>query len=170
MTIGKKIVAGFVAPLVILLGIAGIACWTTYRLIDTAYWVDHTHHVLENLEALRFDLSNGDVNAGQGALSNVEGLTSDNAAQQDRLKKLRSLLSDLAKAPTNSDEYKKGLDTITPLIDDMENSKDRGERPLLRSGMWRPTQPPCSRTGRSAPRPSSPAWSWSSSPSSWCDP
>ena len=87
--------------------------------------------MLENLEALRFDLSNGDVNAGQAALDHVESLTADNPVQQDRLKKLKPLLADLAKTTPHSVEYKKGLDTIKPLIDEMEDSKDHGTRPLL---------------------------------------
>ena len=63
MNIGKRIGLGFAAPLAILLVVAVLACWTTYRLLDTAWWVDHTHQVLENLEALLSTLK--DAETGQ---------------------------------------------------------------------------------------------------------
>ena len=45
MTIGKKIALGYAAPLAILLVIAGMACWTTYQLLEAAESVTHSHLV-----------------------------------------------------------------------------------------------------------------------------
>ena len=49
MTIGRKIGAGFVAVLVILLAVSLVSYLGIARLIDTAEWVTHTHKVLGHL-------------------------------------------------------------------------------------------------------------------------
>jgi methyl-accepting chemotaxis protein len=113
MTIGKKIIAGFVAPLVILLAVVGIGYWTTYRLIDTAGWVAHSHQVLENLEALLSTLKDAETgqrgylltdkesylepyqtahDAWEPTYNTLTTLTSDNEEQQGRLKELKPAL------------------------------------------------------------------------------
>jgi methyl-accepting chemotaxis protein len=52
MTIARKLALGFALPLVILLGVAGVAFWATAHLTDTAEAVAHTHEVIGDVEAL----------------------------------------------------------------------------------------------------------------------
>src|ERR1700719_310545 len=113
MNIGKRIGLGFAAPLAILLAVSALACWTTYRLIDTAWWVTHTHQVLENLEALMSTLKDAETGQRGYLLTDKESylepyqkareswkkpfdalstLTKDNKAQQDRLAELQPLI------------------------------------------------------------------------------
>jgi len=133
MTIGKKIGLGFAAPLAILLAVAVLACWTTYQLIETAWWVDHTHQVLENLETLLSTMKDAEtgqrgylltdnadylkpytaaVDAWKGPFDDLKRLTGDNQAQQVRLEQLRPAVerkfADLAKALELHEKKAKG--------------------------------------------------------------
>ncbi len=113
MTIGKKIAAGFVVPLVMLAAAAGLSYWSTALVINNDGWVDHTHQVLENLEALLSTLK--DAETGQRGylltdqdsylepyqkahdvwnkpFETLKTLTKDNKAQQDRLAELGPLV------------------------------------------------------------------------------
>jgi methyl-accepting chemotaxis protein len=110
MTIGKKITAGFVLPLAILVVIGAVAFWGTLRLINNNWWVSHTRQVLAELEhvlSLVKDAETGqrgylltgeesylkpyaDARANlTKALDHVRDLTRDNNEQQRRLKELR---------------------------------------------------------------------------------
>ena len=130
MTIGKKIGLGFAAPLAILMVVAALACWTTYRLIDTAWWVTHTHQVLENLEALLSTLKDAESGQRGYLLTDKQSylepyqraydtwkkpfdalttLTKDNKAQQDRLAELQPLIEHkFAELDKTIDQRKKG--------------------------------------------------------------
>ena len=113
MTIGKKIVAGFVAPLVMLAMAAALAYWCTALVINNDWWVKHSHEVLDNMDLLLSTLK--DAETGQRGylltdkpsyldpytkavadwetpFKNLETLTRDNNAQQARLKELRSVI------------------------------------------------------------------------------
>ena len=144
MTIGKKIIAGFVAPLVILLAVVGIGYWTTYRLIDTAGWVAHSHQVLENLEALLSTLKDAETGQRGYLLTDKESylepylaaheaweptynslvmLTNDNEEQQARLKELKpALVSKFAELDKTIDLRKRqekgppGVDAALELV------------------------------------------------------
>src|SRR6266513_800115 len=52
MTIGKKITLGFSSTLALLVLIGGLSFWSTLQYLDTSWWVNHTHEVLEDLEAI----------------------------------------------------------------------------------------------------------------------
>lgn len=63
MTIGKKIVAGFAAPLLMLAMAAALAYWCTALVINNDWWVKHTHEVLDNMDLLVSTLK--DAETGQ---------------------------------------------------------------------------------------------------------
>ena len=113
MTIGKKIVAGFVVPLVMLAAIAALAYWSTALVINNDWWVAHTHEVLDNLDLLLSAIK--DAETGQRGylltdkpsylepyntaltgwekpFQDLETLTHDNPNQQARLTELRPLV------------------------------------------------------------------------------
>src|SRR5260370_39541091 len=52
MTVGRKVGAGFAVILLILLAIGVVSYRCTAKLVDTAYWVAHTHEVLNYLNKL----------------------------------------------------------------------------------------------------------------------
>ena len=61
--VGMKIGTGFALALAILVAIGAVSYRSTAKLTDTAEWVDHTHQVLEKLEALlsgMIDIETGD--------------------------------------------------------------------------------------------------------------
>ena len=142
MTIGKRIGLGFAAPLAILLAIAAVACWTTYRLVETAGTVTRTHEMIENLEALIATLENAeteqrgfilteddtflepyqkDRSAWEQQVADIKELTLD-PTQKDRLEDLKSLIEqrfevlkkgiDLRK----SEMGQKGLEAALPVV------------------------------------------------------
>ena len=113
MTIGKKIVAGFVAPLVMLAMAAGLSYWSTALVINNDGWVAHTHEVLDDLDLLLSTIKDAETgqrgylltdkasylepyNAAVGAwekpFGDLETLTHDNPTQQGRLRELKPLV------------------------------------------------------------------------------
>ena len=142
MTIGKRIGLAFLAPLAILLAVAAVSWWTTYRLVETAETVTRTHEMIEKLEGLITTLENAeteqrgfilteddaflgpyqaDKSGWEQHVADVKELTSD-PAQKDRLEDLKSLIKqrfevlqkgiDLRK----SEMGQKGLDAALPVI------------------------------------------------------
>lgn len=113
ISLEKKIGIGFVAVLVLLLGIGFISYRSTTDLIDREGRVAQTHQVLESIEHLltlmedlestqRIDLLTGESQYLQSyreveknvdaALRNLTDLTSDNPTQQQHLPALRNLI------------------------------------------------------------------------------
>jgi methyl-accepting chemotaxis protein len=134
VTIQKKLAAGFALPLVILIGVAALAWWSTAHLIETSRKVAHTHEVLTELEGLMSIMKDAEtgqrgfllvgeesylgpynhaLSAWQGAFSRLQALTGDEPAQQRRLEKLEPLLADKFK------ELQRTIDLRKELIGDM---------------------------------------------------
>lgn len=108
-SIEKKISTGFAIALLVLSVIGGLAFWSTIQLISTVHWVDHTHIVIGDLEALFAHLSSAEAgqrgyiitgneqhlepyylarNSISETVNEIRQLTSDNAVQQQRLQTL----------------------------------------------------------------------------------
>ncbi|MBY0522030.1 MAG: CHASE3 domain-containing protein [Gemmataceae bacterium] len=112
-TLGQKIIAGFMVPLVILL-LIGVLCYrSTDRLVDASEMRTHTHQVLRRLDEVQTALSDAQRGARgyvlteqeaylepyhdasrvlPGVIADIERLTSDNARQQQRLTELKPLI------------------------------------------------------------------------------
>jgi methyl-accepting chemotaxis protein len=124
-TVGKKLAAGFGVAVLMLLLIGGVSYWSLSLLIDNAWWVAHTHQVLENLEGILSLLK--DTESGQRGfilarkerylkpyhealekipqrLQEVRRLTSDNPSQQRRIDALEPILA------AHNAELKKSID------------------------------------------------------------
>jgi len=113
-SVENKILLGFTLSVLILIGIGGLSYRTTISLIDTNGWVAHTHRVIATLQSgmailtdaetkQRGFLLTGDeqfLNECQAAQTRISGwaddinqLAQDNPEQQQRLEKLRVLIS-----------------------------------------------------------------------------
>src|SRR5919199_854761 len=114
VSIRLQIWLGFGLALLIMSGIGLVAYTSTTRLVITAGWVNHSHEVLQALEAVLADLS--DAETGQrgylltsqdrylepyqtarlsidARLQRLRSLTRDNRAQQQRLETLQPLVT-----------------------------------------------------------------------------
>ena len=116
-SIGKKLAAGFGVALSMLLSIGAISFVCLMVLVNNAWWVTHTHQVLENLEGIISQLK--DMETGQrgylltrnegylepyiGAqaesrprrILDVRKLTDDNPRQEPRLNALEKVVAAL---------------------------------------------------------------------------
>lgn len=113
-TIGRRVVAGYVVALALMVGIGVVSFVNTQTLVTNSGWVEHTHEVLDETDAILSSLKDaetgqrGYVITGvdsylepytQGQVSVLEhletarSLTSDNATQQDRLAQLEPLIA-----------------------------------------------------------------------------
>ncbi|MFC4062762.1 methyl-accepting chemotaxis protein [Planomonospora corallina] len=112
-TIGRRLVAGFVAALAMMGVIGTVSYSNTADLIENEGWVAHTHEVLNHLDGVLSTLKDGETGqrgyliTGEDAyltpyteardrvgtlLDETAALTADNAAQQERITSLRSLI------------------------------------------------------------------------------
>jgi len=111
-TVGTKIGMGFALALAILVGIGAVSYRSTDKLTDTADWVDHTHKVLEKLDATLLGLVDAETGVRgfvitgnqqflqpyhEGApvvgqyIKDIRDLTSDNPREQYRIDMLEPL-------------------------------------------------------------------------------
>jgi CHASE3 domain sensor protein/putative methionine-R-sulfoxide reductase with GAF domain len=109
MTLGKKIIIGFIASIVILFGIALFSFKNSEKFIASNIWVDHTHQVLFEFQQILLATVNAEsgsrgfvvagtvnylepfFNANEEAvahLSKVKELTKDNPNQQKNIEEL----------------------------------------------------------------------------------
>src|SRR5207248_99940 len=109
---GKGLVLGFAATLTVLLLNGLASSWNVRRLIDNDRRLVHTHQVLARLEEALSALKDAETGQrgylltgrpeylrdheqaparGTEALDDLEDLTADNPAQQQRLRQLRGL-------------------------------------------------------------------------------
>jgi methyl-accepting chemotaxis protein len=127
-TVGKKLAAGFGVALLLLLIVGGVAYYNLIMLVDNAWWVTHTHEVLEKLEGLFSSLKDAE-RADRGflltrdsrllqpwqeahtlipeRLQELKDLTRDNATQKENLKRLSSLVTQRLKSIENLVELRK---------------------------------------------------------------
>ncbi|HEV2247145.1 MAG TPA: CHASE3 domain-containing protein [Terriglobia bacterium] len=112
-TIGTKIGGGYALALAILAVIGFVSYRSTTRFIGSAEWVEHTHQVLQKLEALVSSLK--DAETGQrgylitGEERYLEPYRSANEAVDQMLKDLRKLAAD-------NPSQQQRLDALEPLI------------------------------------------------------
>jgi PAS domain S-box-containing protein len=111
----RKIIVGFCVALTALLVMASAAWWSITRFETTFRWVDHTHQVLFELEALLNQVEgmqvetqryviNGDDSGlkrwatdekqARDSLALLDELTRDNPVQQQRLRQLEPLIAE----------------------------------------------------------------------------
>src|ERR1035437_9891344 len=111
MTLGKKIIIGFIASIVILFGIALFSFKNSEKFIASNIWVDHSHQVLSEFQQILLATVNAEsgsrgfvvagtvnylepyLNANEEAvahLSNVKELTKDNPTQQKNIEELEN--------------------------------------------------------------------------------
>lgn len=113
LNIGTKLIAGFSVGLLALLIVSAVTFTSVTKMNDNAFWVDHTHEVLAELEEVVSLLK--DAETGQRgylitgedryqepyvlalpeismAIDEVQELTSDNPVQQQRIAQLRPLV------------------------------------------------------------------------------
>ena len=112
-TIGARLITGFAAALAIMVAIGAVSFVNTQALVDNSDMVAHTHEVLASTEQLTSALKDAETgqrgylitgvdaylepyNASKeeaaAALATARELTSDNAAQQERLAALEPLI------------------------------------------------------------------------------
>jgi signal transduction histidine kinase len=128
MTFKNKIVAGFGTALVILILVGVVSFWTMAQNSEDRVWVNHTHLVLEKLDAVLANLL--DAETGQRGyiitseetylepyyyarehvhqnVAELRGLTADNPSQQRTLNHLEPLTSTMLSALQDRVEIRK---------------------------------------------------------------
>lgn len=162
-TIGARLTAGFAAAIAIMIAIGTVSFINTQALLDNSRMVDHTHEVLDQTEALTSALKDAETgqrgyvitgvdsylepytaskDASQSAWEKARELTSDNAAQQERLAKLEPLIAEkyaemqetidvrdsdgfeAAQKVVLSDKGKAVMDQIRALIDEVSSAEE----------------------------------------------
>ncbi|HEY1377263.1 MAG TPA: CHASE3 domain-containing protein [Gemmataceae bacterium] len=110
----RRVAVTLAAALVVLTAVAGYGYWSLHRLSDSEGWVAHTHEVtrqLAELQSLLKDAETGQrgylvtgdraylkpytdaVGAVGGVIDGLEELTADNPRQQERIGRLRPLVT-----------------------------------------------------------------------------
>ena len=112
MTIGKRIGLGFLAPLAILLAVAAVACWTVYRLIDTAGLVTHTHQMIEKIGGLLSTVEDAESEQRGYLLTQSEGFLAPFQADESLWEQQVSDIRDLT--PNSRQQHR--LDELKPKI------------------------------------------------------
>jgi methyl-accepting chemotaxis protein len=145
-TVGTKIGSGFVLVSVIVLIVGAAAYRTINKLTDTAYWVNHTYKVLNNLDGVLTAMINAETGQRGYAISNkqvflepyiwgtaaaekdiqqVRELTTDNPSEQRRLDELEPMVAQqLAMLKEHVDAEKAGnLEAVRQWVTTGENKK-----------------------------------------------
>ena len=98
MTLGQKILAGFVASTVILIVVAVFSYRNSEKVVDSNEWVSHTHEVLTELSLLRASAVDGETSVRGFVISGNENFLDlhRNAVRSidEHLSKLKSLVAD----------------------------------------------------------------------------
>lgn len=145
-TIGQQLALGFTLPILILIALGAVAYESTQRLMQTSYWVSHTHEVLTSASSLFSALQdiqmgqrgyvitgkeefldpykNGTENAGK-EFARMRELTTDNPKQQRRLDTLQPLIADRAAFAKKTIETRKseGLEAASQMISSGQGKK-----------------------------------------------
>lgn len=114
MSIGTRILVGYVAALLVVGAVGVVAYRATTELVDSADWVTHTHKVKENLTQLSLTLADAEtaqrgylltgeerylepyrtaLDATTRSVDALQELTLDNPNEQSRLATLRTLIA-----------------------------------------------------------------------------
>jgi methyl-accepting chemotaxis protein len=112
MTISKKIGLGFLAPLMILLVVAAVACWTAYQLVETAGAVTHTHVMLERIGKLVSTVADAETDSRGYVLTGDESFLEPYQAAELGWEQQLAEIRDLT--PNQTQHIR--LDTLKPLI------------------------------------------------------
>lgn len=162
-TIGKRVVAGYAVALVLMSVVGGVSFVNTQTLASNSDWVAHTHEVLAETDAILSDLKDAETGqrgylitrvdsymapytAAEGSIAEhierARELTSDNAAQQERLSKLEPLIAakfeemqhtidvrntegfESAQVVVLSDKGKVVMDEIRVLLDEIRGAEE----------------------------------------------
>jgi methyl-accepting chemotaxis protein len=111
-TVGTKIGSGFGLGLLILMVIGAASFYGTAKLTETAFWVDHTHKVLEDLAGVIQGMTDAETGmrgyAVTGQEPYLEPYQTGTAAVERNLKEVRQLTSD-----NHSQQVR--LDSLEPL-------------------------------------------------------
>lgn len=100
LTIGQQVAAGFALPIIILVVLSTVTYNSTQRLMETSYWVTHTHQVLAEISDLYADLQ--DVESGtrgfviSGKDEYLEPFRTGSESVPKRYKRVAELVSDSA--------------------------------------------------------------------------
>ena len=131
MSIGAKIGGGFALALAILVVIGFVSYRSTTRFVGSAEWVEHTHQVLEKLDALVSSLK--DAETGQrgylitGEERYLEPYRSANEEVDQLLKDLRKLTADNPKQQQRLDALELlSTSKFSELKDTIELRKNKG--------------------------------------------
>jgi len=138
MTIGKRMIAGFVLVLLVFLSINVYAFINVVSLNNSTELERHTYEVLEELEVVLAELLNAETgqrgylitgaerylepyNAGKAdvytAIDTVEALTADNPNQQERVKRLRPLVDAKLAELKQTIDLRRGTGSSSVLIE-----------------------------------------------------
>nr|WP_304622829.1 methyl-accepting chemotaxis protein [Pelomonas sp. P8] len=159
-TLKKKLFATFVSLLAVAGLLITIALVNTHRLLDTVKWNTHTYEVLTESEKLLLSMVNIETglrgfvasgndkflepfNMGKKEFSQhfeqAKSLTSDNAAQQDRLSKLmshhKSFLEVADGLAAKRREVTQGKLPAEALFTEFEQGKDKAAMDAFRAGI-----------------------------------
>jgi methyl-accepting chemotaxis protein len=108
-SVGKKLTAGFGLALLMLLTIGGVSYWSLTLLVENAYWVTHTHQVLEDLEGILSLLKDTETAQRGFVLTRQERyLEPYNAA----LTKIPQRIKDVRKLTSDNPKQKPRLDAL----------------------------------------------------------
>jgi len=112
-TVGTKIGSGFVLVSVIVLLVGAASYRTINKLTDTAYWVNHTYKVLNNLDGVLTAMINAETGQRGYAVSNkevfLEPFVWGTAAAEKDIQQVRELTAD------NPSEQRR-LDELEPMV------------------------------------------------------
>ena len=141
MTLSRKILTGFIACVLLIIGVAIFAVKSSEKVITSNSWVDHTNQVLAEFEQIKISTvtaesaMRGFVISGDNAyLSLLASANSDGTGHQNKVKELTkdNLLQQKNIAELES-EYKRHVDFFNRCID--LNRKDPEKaRQLVASG------------------------------------
>jgi len=115
MTIGKKIVAGFVAPLVMLAVAAALSYWSTAQVIANDELVAHTHEVLDNLDLLLSTLKDAETGQRGYLLTDEESYLDPYTTARDGW---TDVFTNLKRQTIDNDRQQGRLDALKPQIEE----------------------------------------------------
>jgi methyl-accepting chemotaxis protein len=112
-SVGKKLTGGFGLALLMLLTIGGVSYWSLTLLVENAYWVTHTHQVLEDLEGILSLLKDTETGQRGFVLTRQERYLEPYSAAQA---KIPQRINDVRKLTSDNPRQKPRLDALEAAI------------------------------------------------------